>query len=257
MLALLSVTPIWFEGKHVLQKTGKTFMVWICQTSCSALSLLKPHIQFFKELLSSLKMPTYFTPCVSYSFRHLIKLESKNYLVSRKTFPTSMSFLEIENYTLPNANVFQTFIFQKELHKTGKNFHISILILEIFRYGSLSQSVDSDYIKIPTGLLKMPLCGSQYKFTKFKSLLDLYSVILQKELQAYSSYSISFNYYLNAFRHLNMFSRHLELAMSKIEFIIILPNNENRVLSQCKVPPLFKSEHSSHSPPISNCQCIL
>lgn len=104
---------------------------------------LKPHIQICKELLSSLKMPTYFTPCVSYSFRHLIKLESKNYLVSRKTFPTSMSFLEIENYTLPNANEFKTFIFQKGLHKTGKNFHISILILEIFRYGSLSRSVVS------------------------------------------------------------------------------------------------------------------
>lgn len=202
-------------------------------------------------------MPTYFTPCVSYSFRHLIKLESKNYLVSRKTFTTSMWFLEIENYALLNANEFQTFIFQKNFIKLEKPSKFLSLFL---RYSGMVTflKVWSAYIRIPIGLLKMLLCGPQYKFPKFRSRLDWCSVILQKELQTYSSCSMSFNYYyLNAFRHLNLFSRHLELAMSKTEFIIILTNSKKCALSQCKIPLLLKSEHSRHSHPLSSCQWIL
>lgn len=146
---------------------------------------LKLPIQFFKVLFSLLKnAPTCFKPCVSYSFRHLIKLQlGKNHSVSEKTFPTSLWFLETESQTLPNMNEFQTLIFKRDFAKLErkKPTHVPILILEISGMVVLLK-VQSPHMTVATGLLKMPLCWSLHRFIKFESPLILYSVILQREL---------------------------------------------------------------------------
>lgn len=59
----------------------------------------------------------------------------KNHLVSQKTFPTK-PFLEIESYTLPNANEFQTFTFQNGFSKPEN--HVPILTVKRFRHSSSS-----------------------------------------------------------------------------------------------------------------------
>ena len=147
MLASFSVTHSWFEGKHTLQKTGETVMVWGCETSCGAQVSLKPPIQFCEVLFSLLKNAPYVLNHVfhihldislSWSWVRITQCPKRPFLLAFGSQKQKVRLCQMQMNSRPLR-------FKGTLQNWKKTLHVPILIFKIFRHDSLSQSVVSPH----------------------------------------------------------------------------------------------------------------